>query len=86
MAKHSMKSTVRFVDIANAYTAFRELTGMAFNHNTRERFFEFLGQDITATDFANEETLKKIQWLTGPHAKTMYAIWKAQHDKTVIGE
>ena len=79
-----MKHSITFRELADAYRAWRNLTRSAFNENTRRKFFEFLGQDRNADDFVNDEALKKIQWLTGPHAKTMYAIWKAQHAKDKI--
>lgn len=74
-----MKHSITFGELADAYNAYRELTRSASNENTRRRFFEFLGQDVRSENFINDEAMNKVRWLTGPHAKTMYAIWKAQH-------
>lgn len=75
-----IKYTITFGELSDAYNAYRELTHSPSNENTRRRFFEFLGQEVRGENFINkEEALNKVRWLTGPHAKTMYAIWKAQH-------
>lgn len=71
-----------------AYATWRDLTSHAKNHNSEIAFDEFLVGKLITGGWALQEKLelgedpaKKMYWLNGPNAKTLYKAWKAQNGK-----
>lgn len=73
-----------------AYDRFRELTRAPANKNTARRFYKFLGaRDLNGDDSFQKQwnqvshtevAHNRVEWLTGPNAKVLYEIWKAQNE------
>lgn len=70
------------VNIDKAYEVFRQFNRMPRNQNSRRLFNKFLGRNEDAHPFMtidNDEAAARVNWLLGPHAATMYKVWKLQH-------
>lgn len=81
-----MVTQISFVEVYEAYVVYRNMLGLARNKNSRRKFFHFLGfvdddKIFASQEWMAEEPVRKIRWLTGPHAKAMYRVWEVQHER-----
>src|SRR5271156_1653700 len=88
--KKQIQYLVAHHDLGLAYLRWREVTGRAYNANSKRAFYlEFLGIDSTAymplflrdSYGVPEKVSHRIGWMVGPHYKAMYKIWEAQNDQ-----
>ena len=73
--------------VTTAYRNFKKFRKLASNSNSFLLYRKFLGEDEKSL-FTNElphEVQRKIEWLSGPNAETMYKIWKLQNDGSETG-
>lgn len=78
MKRTSIQWAVFSEKMIKAYANWQKFTKMPYSYNSASCFLDFLGCKQGETTLS-EETRKKIEWLTGPHAETMYKAWKARH-------
>lgn len=78
---------ISFDELYDAYVVYRHILGLARNKNSRRKFFQFLGftdddKIFLQQQWLGEEPVRKIRWLTGPHALAMYRVWEIQHERS----
>lgn len=71
--------------VTEAYINFRKVTNSPKNENTRRVFNQFINVPEGFNSFwsglgnPSEETITKLNWLTGPHYEFMFKVWKAKY-------
>lgn len=81
-----MVTQISFQELYEAYTIYRSIMRLPRNKNSRRLFFQFLGfaddeKFFQTHEWMAEEPMRKVRWLTGPHAVAMYRVWEVQHGR-----
>lgn len=83
-----LAKTSWMIKCSTGYASFRKLTGMAYNRNTRLKYFQFLGftkiiewNDLYVAEVP-ESAIRRVEWIRGPNAKFLYKMWVAQNGET----
>ena len=75
-----------WLKVVDTYKIWRELTNSPANSNSARKFLYFLNSGQYVDNVSKEEFVitpevqHKLDWLNGPHAHTMYKVWKAQQN------